>query len=201
MHFGGSCPLTEFCQLQMSLSVQVFRSPKLAALLHDTPVLGFSQTLRRWAEGATYICQGGHHVGHRPTFHLFSCGLSTCFTRIWLNKRMRKLNSQQARECAMFGLLVPSHSSDLYLYLTPFWNRFVCYFAAICICSTCICMAWHVLWPDVRPSDSHTCISAESTIKQSVPDGRLRTMFLTQRSFFNDDDKDTMGRWKICDFR
>jgi len=30
----------------------------LAALLHGTPVLGFSQTLRRWTEGATYIRQG-----------------------------------------------------------------------------------------------------------------------------------------------
>jgi len=40
----------------------------LAALLHGTPVLGVSQTLRRWTEGATNIRQGGHHVGHWPTF-------------------------------------------------------------------------------------------------------------------------------------
>jgi len=40
----------------------------LAALLHGTPVLGISQTVRRWTEGATYIRQGGHHVGHWPTF-------------------------------------------------------------------------------------------------------------------------------------
>jgi len=40
----------------------------LAALLHSTLVVGVSQTLRRWTEGATYIRQGGHHVGHRPTF-------------------------------------------------------------------------------------------------------------------------------------
>jgi len=40
----------------------------LAALLHDTPVLGVSQTLRRYTEGATYIRQGGHHAGHWPTF-------------------------------------------------------------------------------------------------------------------------------------
>jgi len=38
----------------------------LAALLHGTLVLGVSQTLRRWTEGATYIRQGSHHVGHRP---------------------------------------------------------------------------------------------------------------------------------------
>jgi len=40
----------------------------LAALLHGIPVLGVSQTLRRWTEGATYIRQGGHHVGHWPHF-------------------------------------------------------------------------------------------------------------------------------------
>jgi len=36
----------------------------LAAVLHGTPVAGESQSLR----GATYIRQGGHHVGHWPTF-------------------------------------------------------------------------------------------------------------------------------------
>ena len=40
----------------------------LAALLHGTLVVGVSQTLRRWTEGAPYIRQGGHHVGYWPTF-------------------------------------------------------------------------------------------------------------------------------------
>jgi len=40
----------------------------LAALLHSTLVVGVSQNLRRRTEGATYIRQGGHHVGHWPTF-------------------------------------------------------------------------------------------------------------------------------------
>jgi len=31
-------------------------------------VVGVSQTLRRWIEGATYVRQGDHHVGHWPTF-------------------------------------------------------------------------------------------------------------------------------------
>jgi len=35
----------------------------LPALLHGTLVVGVSQTLRRWTEGATYIRQGGHYVG------------------------------------------------------------------------------------------------------------------------------------------
>jgi len=45
--FGGSCPVTEFCSVQNSLYVQVLRSPVLAALLHGTPAVGVSQTLRR----------------------------------------------------------------------------------------------------------------------------------------------------------
>jgi len=36
----------------------------LAALLHDTLVVGVSQTLLRWTGCATYIWQGGHHNGH-----------------------------------------------------------------------------------------------------------------------------------------
>jgi len=40
-----------------------------AALLHGTIiVVGVSQILRRRTEGAAYIRQGGHHVGHWPTF-------------------------------------------------------------------------------------------------------------------------------------
>jgi len=39
-----------------------------AALLHGTPAVGVSQTLRCGTEGATYIFYGGHHVWHRPTF-------------------------------------------------------------------------------------------------------------------------------------
>jgi len=40
----------------------------LTALPHVTQVVGVSQILRRWAEGATCIRQGGYHVGYRPTF-------------------------------------------------------------------------------------------------------------------------------------
>jgi len=43
--FAGSCPLTEFCQVQNSLYVQVLHSPILASLLRSTPATGISQTL------------------------------------------------------------------------------------------------------------------------------------------------------------
>ena len=40
----------------------------LTALLHGTLVVGVSQTFEVLNRGATYIRQGGHHVGHWPTF-------------------------------------------------------------------------------------------------------------------------------------
>ena len=55
--FGGSyCPLTEFCQVQNSLYVQVLRSPILA--VHSTPAADVSQTLRRGGRnGITELSQ------------------------------------------------------------------------------------------------------------------------------------------------
>ena len=72
---GAFAPLAEFCYVQNSLCVQVLHSPILAALQQGTPAAGVSQTAwyKEWnygsfAESATYIWLGGHHVGHRPTF-------------------------------------------------------------------------------------------------------------------------------------
>jgi len=44
--FQEFLPPTEFCQVQNSLYVQVFRSAILAVLLHGTPAADVSQTLR-----------------------------------------------------------------------------------------------------------------------------------------------------------
>ena len=52
--FVGSCPLTEFCQLQNSLCVQFFRSAILSALLHGSRAVGVSQCLRH---GITELLQ------------------------------------------------------------------------------------------------------------------------------------------------
>jgi len=48
--FRGSCALTEFCQVQNSLYVQVLRSPILAALLYGTAAAGVSQTAAWYTE-------------------------------------------------------------------------------------------------------------------------------------------------------
>jgi len=58
----------EIVSLVWSTPANFNRFRVLAALLHGTPVLGVSQTLWRWTEGATYIRPGGHHVGQWPTF-------------------------------------------------------------------------------------------------------------------------------------
>jgi len=63
----------------------------LAALLHGTLVVGVSQTLRRWTEGATYIRQGGHHVGHWPTFLVARYLTNTNF-RFLLEARVRTVS-------------------------------------------------------------------------------------------------------------
>jgi len=44
IHFGSSCPVTEFWQVQDLLCVQVLRSPILPSLLNGTRVVGVSQT-------------------------------------------------------------------------------------------------------------------------------------------------------------
>jgi len=81
-----TCPhkMVNFGPLALEICWRVWGTPAhfngfrvLAVLLHGTVVVGVSQTLRRWTEGATYIQQGGHHVGHWPTF-LVLCTLQGC---------------------------------------------------------------------------------------------------------------------------
>jgi len=67
--------MANFGQLTAEIGSGVWGTPAnvngfrvLAALLHGILVVGVSHTLRRSTEGVTYIRQGGHHVGHWPTF-------------------------------------------------------------------------------------------------------------------------------------
>jgi len=61
--FGGSCPVTEFCQVQNSLCVQVLRSPTLAMLLHSIRAVGVKQTLRHGTRnGITELLQTVPHI-------------------------------------------------------------------------------------------------------------------------------------------
>jgi len=58
IHFLGLLPLTEFCQVQNSIYVQVLCSRILAALPHGTPASHVSQSLRRGTRnGITELSQ------------------------------------------------------------------------------------------------------------------------------------------------
>ena len=73
----------EICSRIWGTPANFNRFRVLVALLHGTLVVRISQTLRRWTEGATYIRQGGHHVGHWPTFLVVSyclCKQHCCVT-------------------------------------------------------------------------------------------------------------------------
>jgi len=74
---SSTCPanMVNFGVLAAEICWRVWGTPAnfnafrvLAALLHGTLVVGVSQTLQHWTEGAPYIWQGGHHAGHWPTF-------------------------------------------------------------------------------------------------------------------------------------
>ena len=56
-------------------------------------LVGVSQTLWHWTEGATYIRQGDHHVGHWPTFllELFSLVLTVATLQAEICRRERFL--------------------------------------------------------------------------------------------------------------
>jgi len=99
---SSTCPdnMVNFGLLTAEICWRVWGTPAnfngfrvLAAFLHGTLVVGVSQTLRCWTEGATYIRQGGHHVGP-PTFlvvtnllSLFDFVCKSSFGRIILRER------------------------------------------------------------------------------------------------------------------
>ena len=75
--FGGSCPLTTFCQgwklHYASKSCFSYIGSVTARHSSSRRQPKFAACYREWnygtfAKGATYIWLGGHHVGHRPTF-------------------------------------------------------------------------------------------------------------------------------------
>jgi len=75
--FGGSCPLTEFGQLQKTLYVPSLAFSYIGSVTARHSSSGCQPNFEAWykewnygtfADGATYILLCGHHVGHRPTF-------------------------------------------------------------------------------------------------------------------------------------
>jgi len=79
----------------------------LAALLQGTLVVGVSQTLRRWTEGATYIRQGDHHVGHWPTFQ-FAPIFMYCTLLLVMAALCNRAGHNIFSSCGFFLLLLSS---------------------------------------------------------------------------------------------
>jgi len=76
-NIASRCPhnMANFSLLAAEIDPVVWGTPAnfngfciLAVLLHGSHVVNVIQTLRCWTEGATYVRQGGHQVGHWPTF-------------------------------------------------------------------------------------------------------------------------------------
>jgi len=66
--FGGCCSVTEFCKVQSSLCIlQVLRCP-IRSITAWQSSSGHEPNFVALAQGATYIWQGDHQVGHWPTF-------------------------------------------------------------------------------------------------------------------------------------
>ena len=97
----GSCPLTEFCQVQNSLCVQVLRSPILAALLHGTRAVCVNQTLRRSAEGATITLSIGPHSRLSVTFWLVRRRVRSCSGSTALPPNQSSLRRSRRRKTAI----------------------------------------------------------------------------------------------------
>ena len=85
----------------------------LAALLSGTLVVGVSQTLRRWTEGATYIRQGGHRAWHWLTLQL----LNFCTSGV-------QISTQTARKTVHFRIPLweVAKSELLMLAAIPYWD-------------------------------------------------------------------------------
>ena len=62
------------------------RVARLESVIARHVVVGVSQTLRCWTEGATYVWQGDHHVGHWPTFLVFCYTFHQSSSWTWLEE-------------------------------------------------------------------------------------------------------------------
>jgi len=137
--FGGFCPLTEFCRVQNSLCIKVFRSPILAALLHITQAMGNCQTLRLATrngimelslvlfstEGATYIPNVAIMLGIGPHSSLRSVAefggpqqILTIFAS-WLRYCSNVAHRRPSKLCTMFAHLLGWYAIYTFLGLLP----------------------------------------------------------------------------------
>ena len=126
----------------------------LAALLHGTLVVGVSQTFRRWTEGATYTRQGGHHVGHWPTFLVTQIVLQkTNFTmtsaRVWQNA---VIHTDKFLMSILWVPVVTLPISSVYLWLVLLVQFTGCY--VLCLKSSWPTIFFSILTAPLWPGKS-----------------------------------------------
>jgi len=140
--FGGSCPLTEFCQLQNSLCLKSCVLLFLAASLHGTGTVGVRQTLRRGTRyGITELWQKAPprlYSAERPSrwksAHILVQSVSmfnltpwsVCRFIVHPSRGIRTYESRYTND-RFCRLLVGSRPSDHYF-------RSVCLFVCLFVC-------------------------------------------------------------------
>jgi len=134
IHFGGSCPLTKFCQLQNSLCIQVLRSPILSALLHGTRAAAISQTLWRGTmNGITERSQRAPPIfgwaaitlGIGPHSSLFSFEVLSWLLYIWFpSSRVMIVWQETSRRLSQHTPVLRSTSlNQLMFFMVALCNR------------------------------------------------------------------------------
>jgi len=90
-NMSSTCPhnMVNFGQLTAEIGSGVWgtranfkRVSRLGSVTARHLVVDVSQTLRRWTEGATYVRQGDHHVGHCPHSSFFFSFCLSFFPRL-----------------------------------------------------------------------------------------------------------------------
>ena len=146
---SSTCPdnMVNFGLLTAEICWQVWGTPAnfngfcvLAAILHGTLVVGVSQTLRCWTEGATYIWQGGHHIGHWPTFLVLFCfeWNSICILHTAINNL--QMSPMCASEAVIFCQNKPSLFTSWMLWVIK--SGLVWFIAYSCVHVSLTCMVY-----------------------------------------------------------
>jgi len=132
--YGGLRPTTGWDRLtSLGYPCKFQLVSRLGSVTARHLVVDVSQTLRRWTDGATYIGQGDHQVGHWPTF-LFCVILSfSWLVRVWF--------------CSVRFCLVTTMLSDID-YEEHLWNNLFWWISKY---------SWFSGWLHVSPQ--HHCCS------------------------------------------
>jgi len=110
MHFRVLLPLTEFCQVQNSLCIQVLCSPILAALLYGTQAAGVRQNFRHATRnGITELSQRAPPVFGRVaiTFGIGAHSGLCCFLPVY---KVQTLSSSPSNS-------IPNIALYMYVYI------------------------------------------------------------------------------------